>query len=212
MGQAGWIKRKSPRRREHSGGSEGLGGSLCFFSAEFRKTCPALPRQLPVNQRLHGTQSQVRFTLLYHSEPLIRDTLEPTGASSSEAQACQTLGTVFISALACPLQPGLASLIRDHTAGPCSLMSELREKDAFHFPSKAGGFLSGSSWKPRLLFLIAEAPTEIPLWIPRVLKTPTANEPAWSPAGLGRPDTFLKLHFCVVLFKNLLESSRRSIS
>lgn len=144
MGQAGWIKRKSPRRRELLGGSEGLGA---FASSPLSLERPALPRQLPVNQRLHGTQSHVRSTLLYHSEPLIRD----TGASSSEAQACQTLGTVFISALACPLQPGLASLIRGHTAGPRSLMSELREKHVFHFPSKAGGgFLRGSFRKPRL--------------------------------------------------------------
>lgn len=125
------------------GGIEGVGDSLCLISPEFRKACLALPCQLPVNQRLHGTQSQVRSTLLYHSEPLIPDTTEPTGASSSEAQACQTSGSVFISALACPLQPGLASLIRGHAAGPYSLMSVLTEKHAFCSPSKAGGFLRG---------------------------------------------------------------------
>lgn len=115
-----------------------------------RPALPCLASYRLVNQRLHGTQSQVRSTLLHHSEPLIRDTPEPTGASSSEAQACQTLGSIFISAPACPLQPGLASLIRGHTAGPGSLMSMLTEKRAFHFPSKAGGFLRGSFWKPRL--------------------------------------------------------------
>lgn len=126
-----------------------MGGSLCLMPAESRKTCPALPCQLPTSEPKapRYTKSQVRPALLYHSEPLIRDTPEPTGASGSEVQACQTSGSIFISALTYPLQPGL---IRGHTAGPHSLMSVLREMRAFHFPSKAGGFLRGILWKPRL--------------------------------------------------------------
>lgn len=69
MGQAEWIKRKRPRSREHLGGREGVGGSLCLLS-EFRKTSLALPCQLPVNQRLSVTQSGVGATLpLRASDP-----------------------------------------------------------------------------------------------------------------------------------------------
>lgn len=142
-----------------------MGDSLCLISPEFRKTCLALPCQLPVNQRLHGTQSQVRSTLLYHSEPLIPDTPEPTGASSSEVQACQTSGSVFISALACPLQPGLASLIRGHAAGPRSLMSAHREA-CISFPVKSWWLPEGVPFGSQGYHLIAEITIEIPLWIP----------------------------------------------
>lgn len=152
---------------------------------------------------VHRAPSQTHSSL--HSEPLIRDTPESTGASGSEALACQLSGSVFVSGPVCPLQPGLASLIRGHTAGPRSLMSALREKPAFHFPSKAGGFLRESSGNQGC-HVIAEATAEIPPLDPRVLKTPTEKEQAWSPAGPGCPDTFLRLPFCVVP----LESSRRS--
>lgn len=202
MGQAEGVKRKRPQMREHQGGSVGVGGSLCLISAESRKPCPALPCQLLSSEPKAPwyTKFQVGPTLLYHSEPLIRDTPEPTGASGSEAQACQTSGSIFISALACPLQPGLASLIRGHPAGLHSLMSVLREKHAFHSPSKAGGFPRGS-FGSQGCHVIAEATIEILSLHPRVLKTPMENEQAWSPTGLGCPDTFLKLHFCVVPFK-----------
>lgn len=46
IGQAEWVNRKGPQMREHLGGGEGMGGSLCLILLGLERRdlpCPALP-------------------------------------------------------------------------------------------------------------------------------------------------------------------------
>lgn len=74
IGQAEWVNRKRPQMREHLGGGEGVGGSLCLFLLGLERPalpCPALPLLSTEPKALWYTERALSQSYSPHSEPLI---------------------------------------------------------------------------------------------------------------------------------------------
>jgi hypothetical protein len=149
----GWAERASD---ESTSGGVNEGGPFTLVYHVWVWKRPALPCQLSSSEPKARwyRKSQVRSTFLTCSEPLIWDTPGQRGASGSEALACHISDSVLISAPACPLQLGWASLISHHAARSLALppppQSSVLLCMHFILHQKLSGFQKAVLWKPRL--------------------------------------------------------------